>query len=140
MTNAPSYADVSVGDTLPSLNKSAIDRVQLALYAGASGDHNAIHLDDDKAKSGGLPGVIAHGMLSMAFLGELVGNWVPQSQIREFGGRFANIVKPGDVVTCGGTIKAKDVVDGENRVEVEIHAKTATGDKAIIGKAVVALP
>jgi acyl dehydratase len=140
VTQSPSFADVNVGDAIPSLDKPAIDRVQLALYAGGSGDHNAIHLDDDRAKSGGLPGVIAHGMLSMAFLGELVGNWVPQSQIREFGGRFASIVKPGDVVTCGGTIKAKDTINGENRVEVEIHAETGDGNRAIVGKAVVALP
>ena len=140
MTQSPSFADVNVGDAIPSLDKPAIDRVQLALYAGGSGDHNAIHLDDDRAKSGGLPGVIAHGMLSMAFLGQLVCNWVPQSQIREFGGRFASIVKPGDVVTCGGTIKAKDTIDGENRVEVEIHAETGDGTRAIVGKAVVVLP
>ena len=139
MTETPKFADVSVGDTIPGLDKAAIDRVQLALYAGASGDHNAIHLDDDKAKSGGLDGVIAHGMLSMAFLGELVGNWVPQSQIREFGGRFASIVKPGDVVACSGAISAKDEVDGENRVELEITAETGDGNRAIVGKAVVAL-
>ena len=140
MTQSPSFADVNVGDAIPSLDKPAIDRVQLALYAGASGDHNVIHLDDDRAKSGGLPGVIAHGMLSMAFLGQLVCNWVPQSQIREFGGRFASIVKPGDVVTCGGTVKAKDTIDGENRVEVEIHAETGDGNRAIVGKAMVVLP
>ncbi len=140
MPDMPNYADVNVGDTIPGLDKPAIDRVQLALYAGASGDHNAIHLDDEKAQAGGLPGVIAHGMLSMAFLGELVGNWVPQSQIREFGGRFASIVKPGDIVACGGTISAKNKVDGENRVEVEITAETASGERAIVGKAVVTLP
>lgn len=140
MAKMPKYADFSVGDTIPGLDKAAIDRVQLALYAGASGDHNAIHLDDDKAKSGGLDGVIAHGMLSMAFLGELVGNWVPQLQIREFGGRFASIVKPGDVVSCTGTITGKNEVDGENRVELEITAETGNGNRAIVGKAVVALP
>lgn len=139
MPNAPKYADVNVGDKIPKLDKPAIDRVQLALYAGASGDHNAIHLDDDKAKAGGLPGVIAHGMLSMAFLGQLVGNWVPQSHIRELGGRFASIVKPGDVVSCGGVITAKNEVDGENRVEVEIAAEIGGGERAIVGKATVAL-
>ena len=139
MTETPKFADVTIGDAIPSLDKPAIDRVQLALYAGASGDHNGIHLDEDQAKAGGLDGVIAHGMLSMAFLVELVGNWVPQSQIRSFGGRFASIVKPGDVVACGGTITAKETVDGENRVTIDVHAATGEGNRAIVGKAVVAL-
>ncbi len=139
MPDVPKYADVHVGNELPKLDKPAIDRVQLALYAGASGDHNAIHLDDDKARAGGLPGVIAHGMLSMAFLGQLVGNWVPQARIRGLGGRFASIVKPGDVVSCRGIITAKNEVDGENQVEVEITAETAGGERAIVGKATVAL-
>lgn len=139
MPDAPNFADVEIGDEIPRLDKPAIDRVQLALYAGASGDHNPIHLDDEQARAGGLSGVIAHGMLSMAFLGQLIGNWVPQSRLRELGGRFASIVKPGDVVSCGGTITAKNELDGENRVEVEITAQTAAGERAIVGKAVVAL-
>ena len=139
MTAAPRFADIEVGDKIPGLDKPAIDRVQLALFAGASGDHNPIHLDDEKARAAGLPGAIAHGMLSMAFLGQLVGNWVPQSRLRELGGRFASIVALGEAVSCTGTVTAKDERADEKRVEVEITATTAAGQRAIIGKAVVAL-
>lgn len=139
MTAGPRFADIEIGDEIPGLDKPAIGRVQLALYAGASGDHNPIHLDDDAARAGGLPGAIAHGMLSMAFLGQLVGNWAPPSRLREFGGRFASIVALGDAVNCAGTVTAKNERDGEKRVELEITATTAAGQRAIIGKAVVAL-
>ena len=137
--DAPRFADVEVGDELPALDKPAIGRVQLALYAAASGDHNPIHLDDEAARAGGLPGAIAHGMLSMAFLGELVGAWVPQARLRELGGRFVSVVKPGDVVRCRGTVAAKTAQASENRVEIDITAATAGGEPAIVGKAVVAL-
>ena len=53
------FQDISVGDAIPDLVKPVITRTQLALFAGASGDHNPIHLDDEQARNGGLPGVIA---------------------------------------------------------------------------------
>ena len=136
----PRYAEVRVGDRLPTLAKPAIDRVQLALYAGASGDHNAIHLDDDRAKAVDLPGVIAQGMLSMAFLGQLVTDWTPLWTVRGLGGRFVAMVVPGAVLTCTGTIAGKSVTAGENRVEIDIAATDATGQTVVVGKAVVALP
>jgi acyl dehydratase len=58
------------GTALPDLRKPPITKLQLVKYAGASGDYNLIHTDDETARTVGLDGVIAHGMLSMAFLGE----------------------------------------------------------------------
>ena len=58
------------GDALPELVKEPVSRTQLVKYAGASGDYNPIHYDDEAARAGGLEGVIAHGMLSMGFLGQ----------------------------------------------------------------------
>jgi len=65
-------ANLQEGDQLESITKKPISRVQLAQYAGASGDLNPLHLDDDFAKKVGLDGAIAHGMLIMGFLGEYV--------------------------------------------------------------------
>src|SRR6184192_4515442 len=62
--------DLDSGSLLPDLRKPPITKVQLVRYAGASGDYNLIHTDDETARMVGLDGVIAHGMLSMAFLGE----------------------------------------------------------------------
>ncbi|MBT4939146.1 MAG: dehydratase, partial [Rhodospirillaceae bacterium] len=62
------FSELNAGDAIPELVTPNVSRSQLALFAGASGDHNPIHLDDEEAKKGGLPGVIVHGMLSMALL------------------------------------------------------------------------
>lgn len=134
------YDTVQVGDTIPALTKPAIGPLQLALFAGASGDHNPIHLDEQAAKGGGLPGVIAHGMLSMAFLGQVLTNWVPQRCIRNFSTRFAAMAFPGDVITCKGVVTAKRDTDGEKLVDLEITAENQKGERTLIGQATVALP
>ena len=64
---ALSFDELNVGDHLPVLSTNKISRTTLALYAGASGDFNPIHIDIDFAKSAGLDDVFAHGMLSMAY-------------------------------------------------------------------------
>ena len=76
---APRFEDVRVGDVLPPLVLPPLDRATLALFAGASGDHNPIHIDIDVARRAGLPDVIGHGMLSMAWLGRLVTDWASQA-------------------------------------------------------------
>jgi len=140
MADLPRYDDLSVGDALPDLVKAPIDRLQLALYAGASSDYNTIHLDDEVARTGGLPGVIAHGMLSMAFLGQQLTAWVPQQQLRGFSARFVAMAFPGDTITCRGRVAAKSEVDGERRVELELSAENQDGRKVLTGRAEVALP
>jgi len=71
-------------------------REQIAAYAEASGDHNPIHLDDEAARSVGLPGVIAHGMLQMGLLARVAGE---PGRLRRLSCRFAGMVRPGDTVT-----------------------------------------
>jgi len=140
MTSGVQFANVKVGDSIPALIKPAISRIQLALFAGAAADHNPIHVDDEAARAGGLPGVIAHGMLNMAYLGQLLTNWVPQKDIRKFSARFMAMAFPGDVITCSGKVTAKYEVAGENRVDLEIAAENQRGDKIQVGKATVTLP
>jgi acyl dehydratase len=72
---------------------------QICAYADASGDHNPIHLDDGFARSVGLPGVIAHGMLQMALLARVAGE---PDRLRRLSCRFAGMVRPGDTVTFEG--------------------------------------
>jgi len=134
------FAAVEVGDSIPPLAKPAITRMQLALFAGAGADHNPIHVDDELARAGGLPGVIAHGMLDMAFLGQLLTNWVPQKCIRALSARFVAMAFPGDVMTCTGRVVAKAVQEGENRVELELALENQRGEKIQLGKATVVLP
>lgn len=133
------FNDVKVGDTIPSLVKPAISHLQLALYVGAGADHNPIHVDEGAAKAGGLPGIIAHGMLPLGFLGQLLTQWVPQRQVRSLSARFVAMALPGDVITCSGTISAKREEAGENLVDLEIAARNQKGENIQVGRATVAL-
>jgi acyl dehydratase len=130
---------VEVGTELPPLQVDPISRLTLALFAGASGDHNPMHVDLDAAKSVGLPDVFAHGMLSMAYLGRLLTNWVPQERIRSYRVRFAAITPVHGEPTCTGRVTHIEDVDGERRASVELAVTLGDGTTTLTGDAVVAV-
>ena len=136
---APRYDDLKVGDKLPALALPAINRTTLALYAGASGDHNPIHIDIDFARKSRMPDVFAHGMLSAAYLGRLLTNWVPQTELRNVAIRFTGITHLGNQPTCTGEIVEKFEADGEKRVKVAIQCRNQFGEDKLVGEATVAL-
>ena len=134
-----SFDQVKVGDTLPPLTLEPINRTTLALFAGASNDHNAIHIDTDFARKAGMPDVFAHGMLSMAYLGRLLTLWVDQRQLRQFGVRFVGITHLGHKITCTGRVVEKFEADGEQRVKLELQTANQYGEVRVLGDAVIAL-
>jgi acyl dehydratase len=135
------FEDVAEGSELPSIEKSPITKVQLLQYAGASHDYNLLHTDDGFARKAGMPnGVIAHGMLSMAFAGQLLTDWVGLGNVRKVSVRFTAPTEPGDVVTAGGKVLRKYREAGEDRVECEIWTRTQLGTATTKGTGVVALP
>ena len=69
---APNFDTLSLGDEIPSLTLPPLTRHTLAVYCGASGDHNPLHVDFDFARAAGLDDVIAHGMLIMGYMGRTV--------------------------------------------------------------------
>ena len=131
------YAGVDVGDSLPAVTSKPISRTTLALFAGASGDHNPIHIDIDFAKAAGMPDVFAHGMLGMAYLGHLLTAWVPQHAVRMFSTRFVAITQVHAVITCTGRIMEKRE---DNLVALEIEATDQHGEIKLAGKALIQLP
>jgi len=135
----PSYAALAVGDALPPLAMPVISRTTLALYAGASGDHNPIHIDLDFARKAGMADVFAHGMLSAAYLGRLLTRWVPQQNIRSLGMRFIGITHLYSTVRCTGRIVEKFEAEGEQRLRVEISTANQYGETKIAGEAVIAI-
>jgi acyl dehydratase len=143
-----SQADVStiaVGDELPPLALPPISRTTLALFAGASGDHNPIHIDLDVAKSAGLDDVFAHGMLSMAYLGRLVTNWIDQASLRSFEVRFSAITPIHGQPTCNGavtsieTVVSSDNPGGTRLATIALTVALADGTITLAGDAVVEL-
>jgi acyl dehydratase len=84
--------------------------------------------------------VIAHGMLSMAFLGQALTGWVPQTAIRSFSARFTAMAFPGDTITCKGVVVARQVENGETLLDLELSAVNQDGRQTLAGNARVALP
>lgn len=130
---------LDIGAELPSLSLR-VTRADLVRYAGASGDFNPIHWSDRVAGSVGLPGVISHGMLTMALAGRLVTQWAGDpARVRSYGVRFTRpVVVPDDdegaLVEFSG--KVADVVDAEDGNRVARVAITALFDgKTVLGRA-----
>jgi acyl dehydratase len=130
---------IAVGDILPALEMPPINRTTLALYAGASGDHNPIHIDLDFARKSGMPDVFAHGMLSMAYVGRLLTQWAPQDRLRGFQARFSGITHLGHAVRCTGKITEIVEEEGERRAKVAVQAANQYGDVKIVGEAIIAI-
>jgi len=136
MTAKVSYDDVEVGTELPK-QTFTLQRANLVMYAGASGDFNVIHWNERVAKSVGLPNVIAHGMFTMAEAGRVVTDWAGDpGAVLEYGVRFsAPVPVPDDdkgaTLEVGGTVEEK--LDGR-RVKVNIDARS--GDNRVLQNAV----
>jgi acyl dehydratase len=135
----PTYDNIQIGDELPALQLAPVNRTTLALFAGASGDHNPIHIDTDFARKAGMPDVFAQGMLGMAWLGRLLTQWAPQSQLRRFDVRFQGITHLGHAVRCTGRVVEKLEHNGERCVRVEVQSANQYGQARIAGEALVAL-
>lgn len=116
-----------------------ITRHRLALYCGASGDHNPIHVDLDFAKKAGFPDVFSHGMLVMAWLGQALTDVVAPSRIRSFSTRFAAITQLGAKLTCEGTVAELFEQGGEKRARLALTTKDETGEIKLAGEAIIAL-
>jgi acyl dehydratase len=140
MQQLPSWNAQQAGDALPPLELPPISRLDLALYCGASGDHNPIHVDTDFAKAAGMPDVFAHGMLSAAWLGRLLTNWVPQEAIRSLDLRFIAITHVGERITCTGTIAEKFQQDGQRCIRLRLATTNQVGVQKLSGEALVAWP
>ena len=125
---------------IPDLRPGAITRTTLALFAGASGDHNPIHIDIDSARASGFDDVFAHGMLSMAYLGRLLTDRIPQSRIRELSARFTNITPVLAEPVVSAHVREIATVDGEQRATLDLTVVLADGTQTLTGTAVVALP
>lgn len=130
---------VQIGDVLPELRLPPVDRTMLALFAGASGDHVPLHIDQDFARKAGMPDVFAHGMLGMAWVGRLITNWAPQRALRSFNVRFMAITHLGNAPVLSG--KVVDLIDrdGERCAKLEVQMANQYGQVKILGDAIVAL-
>lgn len=140
VVEGPYFEDISVGQEI-SLTKPAITRLQIAKFAGASGDFNPSHVDEDIARDvGGMGGVFAHGMLGMGFIGQLLTDFLLDRPLRLFSTRATLIVRPGEVLVCKATVSRKWVENEDNIVEFDVQAVNQHGEITHAGKAEAVLP
>jgi hypothetical protein len=145
------YQDVKVGDEITPISKVASTRM-LVQWAGASGDYNPLHFEDDFAKMMNVGSPIVHGQLKRAWLGHLITNWIGDGgTVKTLSCQFRGMDYPrkmktmhepkeGETWQCKGIVKAKRVENGENLVDCEIWVENGKGEKTSPGSAVVTLP
>ena len=129
-----------IGRQFEPVECGQITRSVLGRFAGASGDYNPMHIDIDAAKAAGHEDVFAHGMLSMAFLGRALDQWLPQSQLRWFSTRFTAITPLYAVPVCHGVLRELGEVGGEPVARLDLRVVLADGTVTLTGQAEVALP
>jgi len=134
------FEDVEVGEEIPHLVKPPVTHLQLVRYAGASGDFNPLHTEPKVGEEIGTGGIIAHGMLIMGFVGQLLSDYVGPEALRKFGVRFKGMTRLGDVITCTGKVTEKYEENGEGRIAGKVQAVDQNGDVKVAGTFVAALP
>ncbi len=134
------WEDVEVGSAIGPLEKEPTTQ-QLVKYAGASGDFYQIHYDKDFALKNNLPGVILHGALKNAFLGQLMTDFAGHhGWVRKLAVQYRGMDQPGSKVICRGKVAKKYVDGGKHLVDCEIWLENAKGEKTTPGSATVMLP
>jgi acyl dehydratase len=112
-----------------------VDRVQIARYAGASGDYNPLYVDEVFAKNAGFPAALAPGMLGMGFLAELAVDWLRGARLRRFQARFVKIVWPGDLLTTRGRVVDRRFEgNGSYAADIELWAENQRGELVVRGQ------
>jgi len=132
------YGSLKEGQQLEPLTKPPVTKVQLVKYAGASGDFNPLHTDDEFARKVGMDGVIAHGMLVMGFLGQYVRELAgTNAEISRFKMRFGAMTRPGDQITCSATVKKLYAEAGKYYADLDFEAKKSLKEVVGSGRAVL---
>ena len=134
------FEDVKEGDAIPAVVVEKLTKTDLVKYAGASGDFNPIHHDEDFARSAGNPTVFGHGMLTAGFVARCITDFAGVENLRRYKVRFATRVWPGDTITCQGKITRRYEEAGEGCIDGEVAAVTQKGETAVAGTFTAALP
>ena len=136
----PSFGELRAGDTIPPFVVENLSRTDLVRYAGASGDFNPMHHDEEFARVAGNPTVFGHGMLTAGLVARCITDFVGVDTLRRYRVRFATRVWPGDTITCSGRLTRVYDEGGERRIEGEVVATNQKGEVAVSGTFTAARP
>lgn len=135
VTTTPTLVALSAGDEAPEQVHGPVTRSDLVRYAGAGGDFNPIHHDEQFARDAGLDTVFAMGMFHAGLLSRLVAGWLGLANVRRFGVRFTGQVWPGDTLTFGGEVDKVYEEDGVRLADCSFTVTRQTGDIAVTATA-----
>lgn len=138
MTSRPEA--VSEGDVAAAREFGPVTRGDIVRYAGASGDFNQIHYDEDFARAAGFDGIFAMGMLQCGYLGTFATDWLGPEELRSFEVRFRDQVWVGDVLTCSGTVTGVHTDERVTRIEVSLQCRAHDGREVLSGRATFERP
>lgn len=127
--------DIHVRETLATVQLEPITRLDLIKYAGASGDFNPIHTIDSEAVNAGLPGIIAHGLLTMGSLSKIFTQYLEEGFIENYSIRFRGMVFLDDVITLKAVLINKE----ENQLHFEVFASNQDNQNVIVGNLIFTL-
>ncbi len=133
-------SNLKEGMSLPELKKSIIQE-NINLYARASQDFNPIHIDEEFAKKTPLGGTIAHGMLILAYISQMMTaafgrNWLVGGKLNV---RFRAPARPGDIITVGGKIRSIEKDQGQTSISCDVLCQNQNGEPIITGETKVRL-
>lgn len=134
-----SVSKLQTGDQFSKVIVEDLKRSQIVMYAGASGDFHPVHTDETYAKAIGLPGVFAHGMLTMGMSGTAVTDFVGNGHLKKYSARFKGQVWPGDTLTATVTVSAIHSDRDQPCADLVISTVNQHGDEVLSGQAVVLL-
>jgi acyl dehydratase len=134
------FEDIAEGQEIAELKKNCSTQ-QLVLWAAGSGDFYQIHYDQDFAKGTGLSGIIVHGALKNAFLGQFLHDWIGEKgTLRKFGCSYRGMDLPNQEIRCRGVVTKKYSDGGKHFVELDVWTENPQGKKTSPGTALVTLP
>lgn len=133
------FEDVKEGDEAPTRSHT-LNRTDLAMYAGASGDFNPMHHDEVKAKAAGLPSVFGHGMFSAGFLAAALTDYVGLGRLTRYKVRFAKQVWPDEELTTRITVTEKRTDGSQNLVDLTCELRNDKDVVVVAGEATASLP
>ena len=133
------FEDVEEGDEAPELAR-VLNRTDLVMYAGASGDYNPMHHDEVKATQAGQPSVFGHGMFSMGFLGTALTDYVGVGNVRRYRARFAKQTWPDEELRTKIVVTGKRTEGADHLIDLDVRLQNAEGEEKVVGEATAVVP
>lgn len=132
------FSNLTEGMNLPEIQK-VVTQQNVNLYAEASRDFNPIHIDEEFARKTALGGTVAHGMLILAYISQMMGatfgrNWLAGGKLDV---RFKAPARPGDTITVSGRIRSIEKDEGQTLIHCDVFCQNQNGESVITGEAQV---